>query len=601
MNGGTGSRLPVRDPTIARPVSFHSLSDHNRKNPTYLSPYSHRRPRTPRSSPLAGPSLSSDAVDNENKDDDGDQKPRYRPNRISSIPDMVAPIQSLYDSDTISLQSPPSINSTGAPQTSASSSSSSSSEDDKEKELSKGREEAEDGSRLRNFAKRLSIISTSSLTTNEDSGKANKRRSLHSASTTSLASTSSSRTHPHRTDQANQATPPIPTIPRWALNAMREEAGAANRNAKYGHRRGTSDDHNHSSSLPPLPNQPIPRGVPLTASGLSNHPRPPSTSRDPTENWISMTDPIPKFSRLALRGEGVVLPVSKKESLAKMKSSSSINSTRSTATITQSTGTRRDSGTTTRTEPRPSTGSNEPPNPTITETNPKEEAIRKRASWAGSLKTRIPRISVPSSTRSENVPPLPPFVNQPDSGPAPVQNSRASTSSSNGSASKSPNTAVFPPIVAASNSRGSTTSRRDSGLAVIDERLPPPPLPNDPELGMRAGGVKSQNTQKTRARRKSIKQIVMRITTAPMSAGEKLKLGSIHKSNPVVVLPPDTLMPLDPPPAAWAGKPASSSVPSLHSTTETPEVAGSQGDGRGHKKFHGIKKKWNAVLATVRR
>jgi hypothetical protein len=151
---------------------------------------------------------------------------------------------------------------------------------------------------------------------------------------------------------------------------------------------------------------------------------------------------------------------------------------------------------------------------------------------------------------------------------------------------------VFP--VLTSDTRRITTSRRDSVLAAIDEgRLPPPP--HDPESGMRAGNVKSKDVQKTRARRKSIKQIVMRITTAPISAGEKLKFGTIHKSNPVLV------MPIDPPPAAWTGEPANASVPSLHSTTETPELACGQADGRGHKKFRGIKKRWNAVLATVRR
>ena len=83
-----------------------------------------------------------------------------------------------------------------------------------------------------------------------------------------------------------------------------------------------------------------------------------------------------------------------------------------------------------------------------------------------------------------------------------------------------------------------------------------------------------------------------------MSANEKLKLTTIHDSpsTPVLVLPPETLMPLDPPPVARFGKLASSSVPSLPSTKELPEC----GDARGGKRFKSIKKRWNAVFGTVR-
>lgn len=154
---------------------------------------------------------------------------------------------------------------------------------------------------------------------------------------------------------------------------------------------------------------------------------------------------------------------------------------------------------------------------------------------------------------------------------------------------------AFPLIVDTPSTRGSVTLRRDSGLAAIDENLPPPS--DNTEAGTKAGDVKPQDAQKARARRKSIKQIVMRITTAPLAAGEKLKFGGFHTtpSTPVVVLPPDTLVPLDPPPTAWFRKPASSSVPSLACTKETSEFTHSG------KKFKGIRKKWNAVLETIRR
>ena len=595
MSGGSGSTLPVRTP-ITRPVSFHSLSDHNRNNQSHLSPYSHRRPRQPRSSPLAGPSLSSDHIDGENKDEGGSQKPRYRPNRISSTPDMATRTQSLYDPDTSSALSNGSIGIVvSPPPVPTSSSSSSSDEDDKGKESRGGKEEAEDGSRLRTFTKRLSMLSTSSVTTNEtdkESQKAKKRRSgfiLHSTSTTSLASTSSSRTG--RTDKTNQAAPPIPTIPRWALNAMREEAGIANRNMKYGHRRGTSHDLNASSSLPPLPNQPFPRGLPHSASSQS---RTPSVSRDPSENWMSLTDPTPKFSRLGLKGDAVVLPVKKKESLAKMKSSPSIKGTsKRTATVSQPTGADRRSGSI---ESSPRTDPSNKNTITTADANRKEDGLRKRSSSVGSFMAKIPRISVSSSTDSEIVSSIPSSsssasTNQSGSG----SNLGALIPAANDSTSlKPPKMTAFPTMPDTPTAKGTTTLRRDSLLAVIDENQPPPSLSHNPEIGTRSvDDVKLQDPQKTRARRKSIKQIVMRITTAPIVAGEKLKFGAIHNSNapstPVVVLPP-----LDPPPPTLFRKSASSSVPSLPST----KVNSDRGDagGANGKRFKGIRKRWNAVF-----
>jgi hypothetical protein len=292
---------------------------------------------------------------------------------------------------------------------------------------------------------------------------------------------------------------------------------------------------------------------------------------------MSVTDPIPKFSRLGLRGEAVVLPVKK------AKSSTSIKSTnRSTATTSQSTATRRDSGSMTHTEPNPGAGSNNHPNMTTPDANLKEEGLRKRSSSLGSLKAKIPRIRI---SDSEHVPPLPPSTNL--------------VSVSNDSASNTPKLTAFPPMVDTPNMRGTGMLRKDSALAAIDEDQPPSPSPDNVESVTRAGNVRSQSqdAQKTRARRKSIKQIVMRITTAPMVAGEKLKFGVFHNtpSNPVVVLPADTLVPLDPPPTTWFRKPASISVQSLPSTKVN------LGDAHGGGRFKGIRKRWNAVLETVRR
>lgn len=591
MNGGAGSKIPVRPP-ITRPVSFQSLPEHQRNSPAYLSPHPYRKSRTPRSSPLTGPSLSSDQLSSLTKDDQGNQKPRYRPNRISSTPDIAVPIQSFYDSDTPSLSPPssstPSTISLGTigagvpvPPIPKSPRSSSSCEDDKEK----GKNEAEGRNRLSSITKRLSIISVSSSTTNEkdkDDQKAARRRSgflLHSSSTSSLASTSSSRTV--RTDGTNHTAPPMPTIPQWALNAMREEAAITDRNVRYGHRRGTSDD----SSLP-LPNQSIQPGRRPSTAGSLDQPRPPSVSRDPRENWMSMTDTVPRFSRLGR--DAVVMPITKKESLAKMKSASSMRSMRSTATLSQPPGPGGDSGATTKTE---TTKTESSPvidsNATDTKPNLKEKEGRlRRISLPASLKSKIPKIIVPSSAGTENVPPLPP-------------------STSNDSTLKIVRTSPSPPPTATSPtfSRRSVTARRDSDLAAIDEIQPSSSSPSGTqvEFGRKSDDVKSQDTQKTKTRRKSIKQIIMRITTAPVSAGEKVKSKTIHDSPSIpVLLSSDALLPLDPPPGTRFEILASSSASSLASTKELSETSCGHGDMGGRKRFKGIKKRWNAIFTTVK-
>ena len=141
---------------------------------------------------------------------------------------------------------------------------------------------------------------------------------------------------------------------------------------------------------------------------------------------------------------------------------------------------------------------------------------------------------------------------------------------------------------------------RDGPLTAIDEHQLPPSSPNDvhTEFGRR---TKSHEIQRSRTRRKSIKQIVMRITTGPTSAGEKVKFKTAHDSRSTpVVLPPDTLMPLDPPPGTRFEGLKSSSVPSLPSAKGASGFAHSQGEVRCSKRFKNIRKKWNAVLSTVR-
>lgn len=575
MNGGT--TLPVR---IARPTSSHSLPEYPRTPPTYLAPHPHRRPRTPRSSPLA---LSSYQASGETTDEQASQKPRYRPNRISSTPDIAVPVQSLYDSDATLLSSASSSQLSSLsgitvaspfPPMPISSSSSTSGEDEKEN--------VEAGSIFRSIVKRLSIVSTSSLATSEKEKdeKTERQRSsfiLHSTSTTSLASSASS--HTFRTDRTSHTAPPMPTIPRWALNAMREEEASASRDVKYFRRRGTSDAH--SGSLGSLPNQPIPRVV-RVSSPSQPRPHSVSVSRDPSENWMSFADPTPRFSRLGLAGDGVVLPVKKKESLAKMKSAGSIRSTADTASVSQPPRARHDSGFMNKSESSPAIGFSNDSDAVNVRANPMEkQAPRKRDSLA-SLSMDFPRIAAPSPlVGSENVPPT---------AGEPIPPARP----------RSPLTTVSP---SPSLSRRSAILKRDSRLLVaINENQPlSSPSPDDDapmEFGRRTGDVPSQETREVKTIRKGIKQIVMRITTSPMSSSNKLKLTTFHdaQSTPVVVL--------EPPPSTRFGKPASSSVPSLPFVKEfgyRQDFSPRQSDFRGKKRFKTIRKGWKAIFGGFRR
>ena len=554
--------------------------------------------------------MSSDQVDGENKDDEGNQKPRYRPNRISSTPDIVAPIQSLYDSDTTLYSppssSPPSIASTGAsglifpyppvPKSSCSSSSSSG-EDDKEREPTKQKVDAEDGNKLRSLAKRLSSISSWSLTTNEkvkDDRQADERRSgciSHSSSTTSLASSSSSRTV--LTHKTSQTAPPIPTIPPWALNSMREEAGIANRNMKYGHRRASDEAIASPSQQIPRTVRPSTSGSPSKPFPSSTQPFPTSAERDPFDDWMSGVGSAPRFSRLGLGGNGIVLPVKKRESLPVMKSTGSV-------TVSRSAGARNDSGVTNEIESSPEMDLNDDSNDIDADLLEKG-SIRKRDFVAKSLKSKTHRVSISSLPGSlpgsENVPPLPPAINKSDFPPAPVMPPRMSSSTPRrDSAPKILKTSASLPIVASINpTRRSATLKRDNVFAAIDENRLPPSLSNDTPTEF-----ERKEAQKAKMKRKSIKQIVMRITTAPMSAGEKLKLTMARNSMSTVVLPPDPLAPLDPPRSTRFEKLASSSVPSLPFTKEVPEFGGSQSDVRSGKRFKGVRKRWNALFSTSR-
>lgn len=295
---------------------------------------------------------------------------------------------------------------------------------------------------------------------------------------------------------------------------------------------------------------------------------------------MSAAGEIPTFSRSGLRRDAVVMPV-KKGSLAEMKSASSIRTTRSVATLSQPAGARGDSGVMTKTESSPAMDSNA----TGTRLHLIEEDRPRRHSMGSPLKSKVSKVVTPSLNGSENVPPLPSLALN-DSVPSVTRRPTSPFS-----------TVTF------NLERKNATSRRNSVVTIDESRLPFS-SPNDTrtEFGrmtadVTTDDVKSQDTQAAKMKRKSIRQIFMRITTA----GEKVKSTTIHDPPPAsVMISSDTLMSLDLPPSARFERQAGASVQSLPFTKQTPELSCNRGDPRSGKRFKGIRRRWKSVLATVR-
>ncbi|KAI0092978.1 hypothetical protein BDY19DRAFT_400336 [Irpex rosettiformis] len=120
---------------------------------------------------------------------------------------------------------------------------------------------------------------------------------------------SSSSSHSHAVENA----PPVPELPQWAREVEK-------RSATFPPSPTQSQDHRRRPSTSPS-----------TASSASASTRRqsvfnsqlPSTSRNPEENWMTSAS-APRFSRLGLKGDGVVMPVSLKE--ARRRSTASLSS-----------------------------------------------------------------------------------------------------------------------------------------------------------------------------------------------------------------------------------------------------------------------------------
>jgi len=306
MPGSIFPDIPSPPPSLS-PVSRYDMS---RRHTTYLAPSPRRDLRPLRSSPLAGPSIAIDGDGTLTKkgeydnDSNADLRPRYRPNRISSSPEVSSIFSRMMDDESLAGTS----NSSSSGNHSVSHSSS---------------ETAESTS-----------TDATSVTATEEAIKPSKRLSWGLIKLPSLPSMSShsrskslSKGSSH-SQPPQPSPPPVPPIPVWALPSHTRGPSPVPSNLSQNRQRVVSHSRRPSTS-PGTPSRLSYVGVPDPLSQSRNAP---STSRNPELNWMSQAAP-PKFSRLSLRAEGVVLPVSVKEMRRRStiygsehESSSSVNS-----------------------------------------------------------------------------------------------------------------------------------------------------------------------------------------------------------------------------------------------------------------------------------
>ncbi|KAL4247784.1 hypothetical protein ABKN59_008578 [Abortiporus biennis] len=257
MPGSIFPDLPFNQ-SLLQPQSLDS--DHpSPRHTMYLTPAPRHAARPMRSSPLAGPSLAlgqdgtltkagvtAPATTNQ-------EKRKYRPNRISSSPEL----SDLF-SDAIR------SGHTGG-----------------------DAEATETPSESSKLSKRFSWGSVKS---------ASRGLVPVRSRTLSGGNTSSRNTWQH---QDAEVPPAVPPIPAWALSPPESLTSRRPSTAP-----STSPLSPHATSHIPSPKR--------QSASLGKSKTMPSTSRDPEQNWMSQAS-TPKFSRLSLKAAGVILPVSAKE------------------------------------------------------------------------------------------------------------------------------------------------------------------------------------------------------------------------------------------------------------------------------------------------
>ncbi|RDX45555.1 hypothetical protein OH76DRAFT_1407939 [Lentinus brumalis] len=138
--------------------------------------------------------------------------------------------------------------------------------------------------------------------------------------------------------------PAVPPLPAWAHNTLPSPSMSPHKlpsssSRTHPHSPGSSGSSKSSSSPPSSPT-PSARSTTSRRTSVINTPggspgsvsarTTPSTSRNPEENWLTQSA-APRFSRLGLKAEGVVLPVSARE--ARRRSTVSTLSVASTSRV----------------------------------------------------------------------------------------------------------------------------------------------------------------------------------------------------------------------------------------------------------------------------
>ncbi|KAI0655876.1 hypothetical protein C8Q70DRAFT_935994 [Cubamyces menziesii] len=145
---------------------------------------------------------------------------------------------------------------------------------------------------------------------------------------------------------ASQDAPPVPPVPSWAHQTMPARTRSPHRHASASASSSSSSSPSGAQTSPhhhpqhrdthprakSRPTSPTPSAHSATSSlksstASTSSPRrsslrpPPCTSSSPESNWLTQAAP-PRFSRLGLKAEGVILPVSARE--AKRRSTASL-------------------------------------------------------------------------------------------------------------------------------------------------------------------------------------------------------------------------------------------------------------------------------------
>ncbi|KAJ3491981.1 hypothetical protein NLI96_g324 [Meripilus lineatus] len=278
--------IPSQQNTHLRTNTTPSV-DPSRRHTSYLPSSPRREIRPLRSSPLAGPSIVQDGSltgsDESGSSQINEERRKFRPNRISSIPEVPSTFgrpASLCSPSGISID----IHSP-----------------------------ASDVSEISEYGSSPSDLPSP---TEPEPAKRSRRLSWGIVKLTPLpalpARSPSSRSSKRNSYRPPSPPPPVPDIPTWALPSS--PISPARRSAVS----LSAASARRPSTAPTVPSS--------RSSVCLGHCTGPSTSRDPELNWLSSAAP-PKFSRLSLKAEGVILPVSAKDAskLAKRRSTATIS------------------------------------------------------------------------------------------------------------------------------------------------------------------------------------------------------------------------------------------------------------------------------------